>query len=127
MKFTKQNLREYGVFIICGAVNTGLTYALYALCLLLMSYKLAYSLAYVCGIVISYYLNSFFVFKEPVTLVKFLKYPVVYIVQYCLGIAVLYVCVDILGVSQWLAPVIVIAVNLPVTFVISKFIIKGRV
>jgi len=127
MKFTSLNIKEYVSFLLCGAANTGLTYALYALFLFFVPYKLSYSLAYVCGIVISYYLNSKFVFKQPVTLAKFLKYPAVYIVQYGLGIIILYVCIDILGVSKWLAPIVVIVISLPVTFVISKLIIKGQV
>ena len=87
---------------------------------------MAYSLAYVCGIVISYYLNSRLVFRQPVSLAKFLKYPVVYLVQYLLGIFILYICIDLLGISKWLAPLVVIVISLPVTFVMSKLIIKGR-
>lgn len=124
MKFTSLNIKEYASFLLCGAANTGLTYGLYALFLFLVSYKLAYSLAYVCGIIFSYYLNSKFVFKQPVTLAKFLKYPVVYIVQYGLGIVILYICIDILDISKWLAPIVVIVISLPVTFGLSKMIIK---
>jgi putative flippase GtrA len=126
MKFTRLNIKEYVSFLLCGVANTVLTYALYAMFLLLMSYKLAYSLAYICGIVVSYYLNSEFVFKEPVSLLKFLKYPAVYIVQYLLGIIILYICVDVFGISKWLAPVVVIVISLPVTFGLSKLIIKGQ-
>jgi len=126
MKFTRLNIKEYASFLLCGVANTVLTYALYAMFLLLMSYKLAYSLAYICGIVVSYYLNSEFVFKEPVSLLKFLKYPAVYIVQYLLGIIILYICVDVFAISKWLAPVVVIIISLPVTFGLSKLIIKGQ-
>ncbi|PKM77569.1 MAG: GtrA family protein [Firmicutes bacterium HGW-Firmicutes-15] len=125
MKFTSLNIKEYASFLLCGAANTVLTYAMYAVFLLLMPYKLSYSLAYICGIIISYYLNSQFVFKEPVSLAKFLKYPVVYIVQYLLGIVILYICVDVLAISKWLAPIVVIIISLPVTFGLSKLIIKG--
>jgi putative flippase GtrA len=128
MKFTNLNIKEYAGFMMVGAVNTGVTYGMYAaFLLLLLPYKVSYSLAYIGGIIISYYLNSQFVFKEPVTLVKFLKYPVVYVVQYGLGIIILYVCIDIWSVSKWLAPIVVIVISLPVTFVISKLIIKGQV
>jgi Predicted membrane protein len=127
MKYTRLNYREYASFLLCGAANTGATYALYALLILLMPYKPAYSIAYVCGIGISYLLNSRFVFQEPVTLAKFLKYPVVYVIQYGLGIVVLYACIDLLHISKWLAPAVVIVISLPVTFVISKLIIKGKV
>ncbi|MEQ8176278.1 MAG: GtrA family protein [Syntrophomonadaceae bacterium] len=124
MKYIKGNLREYATFIASGAINSALTYVLYILLLTLVSYKVSYSIAYVSGIFVSYYLNSRWVFKEPMSLMKFLQYPVVYIVQYLLGIATLYVCVDKLGLSQWLAPLVVIAVTVPVTFFLSRYIIK---
>ncbi|MEN6348223.1 MAG: GtrA family protein [Syntrophomonas sp.] len=124
MKYIKGDIREYAMFLASGAINSVLTYVLYILLLNLVSYKISYSLAYVSGIFISYYLNSCWVFKEPMSLRKFLQYPVVYIVQYLLGIATLYVCVDILGLSQWLAPLVVIAVTVPITFFLSRYIIK---
>ncbi|MEQ8201769.1 MAG: GtrA family protein [Syntrophomonadaceae bacterium] len=127
MKFTDWNLREFAGFGLVGAANTLTTYGLYAVLLFLFSYKVSYSLAYISGILISYYLNSRLVFREPVSLLKFIKYPIVYVVQYLLGIAVLYVAIDLLGFSPWLAPLLVIAISLPVTFILSKLIIKGRV
>lgn len=126
MKYTKGAYREYGGFLLVGACNTLLTYVLYVFFFIFLSYKLAYSLAYVCGIIISYYLNSRLVFREPISLAKFLQYPIVYVVQYGLGIFILYVCIDILGISAWLAPMVVIVISLPVTFVLSRLIIKGR-
>lgn len=126
MKFSDPNLQEYARFLICGAANTLLTYGLYVLFLLLLPYGWSYSLAYFLGIGISYLLNSRFVFREPVALAKFLKYPVVYLVQYLLGIIILYVCIGLLGMDKLLAPVVVIVISLPVTFGLSKLIIKGR-
>ena len=127
MKFIEGNLREFAGFGLVGAANTMATYAIYAVLLLLFPYKIAYSLAYASGILISYCLNSRLVFREPVSLLKFIKYPIVYVVQYILGIVVLYVAIDILDFNQWLAPLVVIAISLPVTFVLSRLIIKGRV
>lgn len=124
MKYIKGNAREYAAFLASGAVNSASTYVLYILLLRLVSYRVSYSLAYVSGIFISYYLNSRWVFKEPLSLVKFLQYPAVYIVQYLLGLATLYICVDILAMSQWLAPLVVIAVTVPATFFLSRYIIK---
>lgn len=125
MKLTRSDIREYVVFLACGAANTLITYGFYALFLSFLSYKISYSLAYVGGIVISYYLNSRLVFKEPLSLSKLLQYPLVYVVQYLLGIIVLYISIDLFHISKWLAPLLVIAISLPVTYLVSKFIIKG--
>lgn len=126
MKSIKTSLKEYARFLICGGLNTLLTYAVYALCLIILPYKISYSLAYICGIFISYYLNSHFVFRESVSLGKFLQYPMVYLVQYILGIVILHICIELLHFSEWLAPFLVIVLSLPVTFILSKFIITGK-
>ncbi|MCX5779663.1 MAG: GtrA family protein [Firmicutes bacterium] len=126
MRFSNPNLQEYVRFLICGAANTGLTYGLYIIFLRLLPYGWSYSLAYVLGIGISYLLNSHLVFRQPVALAKFLQYPVVYLVQYGLGIIILYICIGLFGMNKLLAPAVVIVISLPVTYGLSKLIIKGR-
>jgi putative flippase GtrA len=118
--------REFLCFALVGAANTILTYGLYLLYLCFVSYPTAYSASYLCGIFISYYLNARFVFRERLRLVKALQFPVVYIAQYLVGLAALYALVGLLHVDKRLAPLLVVALTVPVTYVLSRFVIKGR-
>lgn len=117
---------EFNRFILIGALNALVTYLIYILYLFFLPYTISYTFAYVSGIFISYYLNTRFTFKSEIRLFKALKYPVVYLVQYCLGIFLLYVLVEIFLIDKFLAPIIVVVLTIPVTFVLSRLIIKSR-
>lgn len=118
---------EFNRFIIAGAVNTLLAYLIYVLLVFFLAYPVAYTLAYISGIFISYYLNSIFVFKREVRLFKALQYPVVYLVQYVLGMLLLSFLVEVCAMNELIAPVVVVLATIPITFILSRFIIKGRV
>ena len=109
-----------------GGVNSGLTYGLYLLLLLVGGYAFAYTCSYVAGIFLSYYLNARFVFRERLSIAKALKYPTVYLVQYLLGLVLLYFLIETFHVNKKIAPLIIVVVTIPATFVLSRYIIRGR-
>src|SRR5213082_1046569 len=71
------------------------------------------------GILISYVLNARFVFKEELRITKAMQYPIVYVSQYLLGMALLYLLVEIGHVSSSLAPLVIPMVTVPATFILS--------
>ena len=111
-------------FVISGGINTGLTYCIYLFFQMMLSYQVAYLIAYVAGIFIAYFMSSLFVFNKPVSLRSFFRFPIVYIVQYGVGAVLLWLLVSLLNVSSTYAPLIVIAVTLPLTFLLSRFILN---
>ncbi len=114
-------------FLITGGINTALTYALYLLLLPLLGYLAAYSAAYVIGILVSYWLNSVFVFRQPMSWRSLARFPLVYVVQYLLTAALLWLFVDTLGVDERFALLAAIAVTVPVTFLAARLVIvAGR-
>ena len=117
---------EFFKFIFFGGINTGLSYAIYVIFQLFLIYPVAYTLAYILGIFISYYLNSRFVFKREIRLVKAFQYPLVYLVQYLFGVSLLFVLIEIFSLNKFIAPALVILINIPVAFFLGRFIIKGN-
>jgi putative flippase GtrA len=117
---------EFFRFLLVGAANTVSSYLLYLLLLAFFPYLIAYSLAYCIGIVISYFLNVRFVFRQRVSLATFLAFPLVYLVQYGLGALILWLLVDNAGVSPALAMAGVIAATIPVTFLTSRLVLRKR-
>jgi putative flippase GtrA len=111
-------------FILVGATNTAVSYVLYLLFLDFMPYLYAYSISYGIGIVVSYILNSRFVFRQPLSMGKFLQFPVVYAIQYGLGATILWLLVGQASISPELAMLAVVAATIPVTFLVSRFILK---
>ncbi|MEN6351611.1 MAG: GtrA family protein [Syntrophomonas sp.] len=126
MKFIDNRFKEFSRFIICGGINTLLTYIIYVVALRFFRYSISYSISFVSGIFIAYFLNSRFVFEQELSLKKAISYPLVYLVQYLLGITALYVLVELLSVNELLAPLIIVAITVPVTFLLSRRIIKGN-
>ncbi|WP_171056397.1 GtrA family protein [Paenibacillus sinopodophylli] len=113
-------------FVAMGLANTLITYGSYLAFLLLFSYNVSYLLSYVLGIVVSFILNSKIVFNTKMTTMKFIQYPLVYAAQFLLGFGLINVIVTLMGISEKIAPLIVTIVSLPITFVISKFILTDR-
>ncbi|WP_340026059.1 GtrA family protein [Paenibacillus sp. FSL K6-1096] len=123
---TKLLNKEFLKFVISGGVNTLATYLVYLLLLLFLNYSLSYTVSYISGIFLSYYLNTVFVFKEKMSIKKILKFPVVYLIQYFINLLMLYILVEHLHLSTKIVPLIVVIVTIPVTFVLSKLIIKSK-
>jgi putative flippase GtrA len=122
-KFTEV---EFLRFIVIGGVNTVLSYGIYVATNLIVPYIAAYTISMIAGILISYILNARFVYRTSLSLSRAVAYPLVYLVQYLVGVGTLYLLVQMLGVSKYLAPFLVVIVTIPITFVLSRFIIKGR-
>jgi putative flippase GtrA len=117
---------EVGRFIVAGILNTGITYALYLILLTWQGYEFAYSLSYAAGIVISYLANAIYVFRKPLKASSAMAFPLVYVVQFLIGFLLVKILVEWLTVPAEIAPLIAIAVTLPVTFVLSRWIISGK-
>jgi len=122
MKFIN---REFIRFVFFGGVNTLLGYFIYVILLIFLSYKVSFTIAYVSSIFISYYLNSKFVFNRQVSLKKALMYPSVYLIQYLTCMLLLHIFVEILNLSKFIAPILVVLLTVPVTYFLSRSIIKG--
>lgn len=113
-------------FVVSGVVNTALTYLIYLACLQLSDYRIAYSISYASGIVVSYLFATWFVFRKPMSLKTFLPFPLVYLVQYLLGLLVMWLLVSRLHVAAWLAPFAVVMVTMPVTYLLTRLIVAGK-
>lgn len=113
-------------FLISGGINTAVTYLLYLALLPGLGYWPAYSVAFVTGIVTSYFLNTRFVFRVRTSARRAAAFPLVYLAQYLFGLAVLHVSVRWLAVPAEYAALISIALSVPFTFALSRFVLAPR-
>lgn len=112
-------------FIIIGFFNTFSGYAIYLVLVnLFFNHINSYIISYIVGIVISYFLNSSFVFKVQPKFSTFLVFPLVYIIQFILGFAGIYFLIDILAINKNIAPLIIIVFTLPIGFLLSRKVFK---
>lgn len=127
MKTLKNNpqVRRWISFLIGGGLNTGLTYCLYLLLSYVIDYQIAYAIAYVAGIVFAYFFNSKVVFKVEHSLIGMLVYPTIYLVQYIFGALLLNLLVEHLHLHKAIAPILVILLLLPSSYLLNKIVLKA--
>ena len=125
--FVSQFFRpEFYRFLLIGGANTVFSYIVYAIFLIVLPYQIAYTIAYALGIILSYYMNSKFTFKAKLQFSKAIQYPLVYVLQYILSLGLIYILVEILHAHQLLATAIAILAVIPISYIMTRLIIKGR-
>lgn len=111
-------------FLAAGVVNTIVGYIIYLVFLHWFRYEVAYAISYIAGIVVSYFINAVYVFRQPVRWSSALHYPLVYLLQFLLGLVLLKLLVDLMHLPEQLAPILVAVLTVPVTFLMSRVIIR---
>ncbi len=111
-------------FLLAGVINTALTYVMYLLLLPLIGYLMAYSMAYLTGIVISYLLNTKFVFRVRHSVRGAALYPLIYVGQYFLGLVSLDIAIRYLGISKPFALLASLVVTVPTTYLLTSRLLR---
>jgi len=111
-------------FAIAGIANTLFSLLIYWLLLTIVPAQAAYAASYAAGIALSYALSTRFVFKVNHTWKRFFLFPMIYFISYLAGAIVLFVAVDKLTVATWLAPFLSISITLPLTFALSRLLMR---
>ena len=114
--------REVLRYGAAGGVNTVATYALYLGLLRLVDYRLAYALAFVAGIGLSFLLLRHLVFARPGKRHSLAWLAASQLLQLGLGLAVVQAWVGWLHAPAWLAPLAAIAVCVPLMFFLQRWI-----
>lgn len=122
---SKENIRRWVSFLAGGLLNTLLTYGIYLLLNLYIGYQKSYVIAYITGIVFSYLFNAQIVFNVKKSWKGLMAYPIVYLLQYVLAALMLSLMVERLGIPKEIAPLLIIVLLLPVTYLLSKTILKA--
>ncbi|HDC8381450.1 TPA: flippase GtxA [Staphylococcus aureus] len=125
MKLT-QTHAEILKFIIVGGINTLNYYVVYLLLLKLLhiEYMISHVTGFLVAFMISYYLNCYFVYRVKPTWRKFISFPITQIVNVSLQTVLLYVFVSWLNLPAEIAPFAGLVITIPITFVLSKWILK---
>lgn len=113
-------------FLVAGAATTVVTLGLYVLLLNIVPYALAYTVAFVIGIFMAYLLNSVFVFRAATSMRTFALFPLIYLVQYLVGLTVAAIWVDLLGLPPEFAALAAIVVTLPITYLLTRSLLTRR-
>lgn len=117
-------VREFGRFIMVGGINTGGGYLLYLGVLWAgASPVLAYNISYFIGIGVAYLLHLKITFRQSHSGKKMLLFPLVYVVQYTVGLFSLKGFLG-LGISPEIAGLLIIPLTVPVTFLMTRWLLR---
>ncbi len=112
--------QEFLRFLLSGGFNFVVTYILYLILIEIIPYKISYSISFIVGVVLAYYLNCKFVFRSKKQLSTFALFPLVYLIQYVLGLVVISLWVQLFGFNKAFAPIAAIIITIPITFILSR-------
>ena len=126
-------LWQFIKFGIVGLSNTIISLGVYELCLYLgVHYLLADPIGLVVSVVNAYYWNNRVVFgdgqKKPFShhVRMYFKSLAAYGGAFVLNLLLLLLWVEIVGVPEWLAPFINLAVTIPLNFLVNKYWTFGK-
>jgi putative flippase GtrA len=107
-------------FLVAGTTTTLCTYLLYWSLLLVLDPRVAFPIANVCGIAMSYTLSSLWVFRRAWTHKGLVFFLVGYGLQTLVAYGVFLLLINLTPVPAWLAPVLVTILLLPLTFLMNR-------
>ncbi|WP_145115603.1 GtrA family protein [Staphylococcus argensis] len=127
MKLNQLHL-EIIKFIIVGGINTFNYYVVYLLLLKICNihYIVSHITGFIVALIISYYLNCYFVYKVQPTLRKFLQFPVTQLVNVGMQTLLLFIFVRFFHINSVIASFAGLIITIPVTFILSKYILQDR-
>jgi putative flippase GtrA len=112
--------REVPRYVVAGGVNTLASWLVYVALLQVATYRVAYAASFVFGVALSFLLNSWFVFGVPLRWRRLVPYPGVYLAQFAVGYAVVWLAVEKAGWPAWSGPLAALAFTIPVGFILTR-------
>jgi len=124
-EYIKALFIQFFKFGIIGAVNTLAYFAIYyGLLFLGVHYIIAHVVGFLITVLSAYYFNRKYVFKPDENKSKtrqLVKVFTVYLSTFLLGTGLMFLQVDIIGISELIAPILNLFVTIPLNFVLNKF------
>ncbi len=108
-------------FGITGVVCSGVHYGVYCLVVLVARATVAYTAGYAVGLVLNYFLTTYFTFRKQPSKRNLTGFVGSHAINYLLEIGLLNFFLWI-GLTQWIAPVAVMVVAVPINFCLLQLV-----
>ncbi len=113
--------RSFLIFLLIGGINT-------FDCTILASFliwtgidgNLAFNIGYITSNIIAYWLNSIFLFPEPLRLARYGRFFLSYIPNYLIQNIIVFMVYNLLGLPSVVSFLLAAVIGLPVTFLLVK-------
>lgn len=129
MKYNKEHLwTEFWRifrFGITGSVSSFIHYGAYCLALLYCNPTVSYTVGYMVGLVCNYVMTTYFTFRQQPSKKNAAGFVTSHVINYLLEIGLLNLFLW-MGLGQWLAPIVVMVIVVPINFLILRFVFLYR-
>ena len=112
---------QFARFLVVGTANTAASYVIYLLLLLVVDYRVAYTVAFVAGLAGGYLMHARFVFGARPGARSAASYLMTYAAMYLVSFLVIYVAVDRLSVPKPLGMLAALAFTVPASFILLRW------
>ena len=117
-------------FLFVGGINTAVGYGTFALCIFLgLHYVFAQLISTIIGVTNSYFWNKYFTFrKKDKSVSEVVRFITVYAVSYAANLGLLFLLIDRLKMSEYLAGILGLIVTTLISYIgHNKFSFKGEI
>jgi len=117
-------VKQFFKFGIVGLSNTFISLGIYYFLVYFeVNYIIANTIAFIISVLNAYYWNNKYVFerKEKGHAKSIIKVFMSYGSTFLLGTVLLFLMVNFMGISEWIAPLINLIVTIPLNFLLNKF------
>lgn len=108
-------------FGVTGTIATLIHYGTYCLSVLYFNPSLSYSIGYLSGLGVNYMMTSYFTFHQHPSKKNAIGFLGSHAINYLLEIGLFNLFLW-MGLNQWVAPIIVMVIVVPVNFLMLRFV-----
>lgn len=119
----KETRGEMMRFVAVGALATLIHYGIYLVLLGRMADGVAYTVGYVISFVFNYLLSSRYTFRSQTSVRNGVGFCAAHAVNYLLHISLFHLWMWV-GVPEWLVPIPVYAIAIPVNFLLVRLVFR---
>lgn len=113
--------RSFLIFLLIGGINTFDCTALASFLIWNgIDSNLAFNIGYIASNIIAYWLNSMFLFPEPLRLARYARFFLSYIPNYLIQNIIVFIVYNLLGLPAVVSFLLAAVIGLPVTFLLVK-------
>ena len=119
--------KEFLLFLIIGCINTFNGTFIAWLCSYLIPYNnLNFNIGYIIGNIIAYWMNSWIIFHETLSLHRYVKFFISYIPNYIIQNVIVIIFYNMLYFPPVFSYLLAAVLGIPVTFLMVKIFAFGR-
>ena len=122
---SKEKRYEFIRFCVVGVVASGLHYGAYYLLQTKIDVNVAYTVGYLISLICNFFLTSYLTFHSSPSIRKALGFGGSHLINYLIHLSFLNLFLY-LGISKVLAPVLVLAIAVPINFILLRWVFKHK-